>query len=97
MVRIDGTEYQIVIPESLIQRASSMGKRASSGGTRTIAAPACVAANKSKTDRSKCRGAWLESRSLSRTSNSSTAQSTNASAFRWESITPFGTPVDPDV
>ncbi len=31
------------------------------------------------------------------TPNSSVAQSTKAIAFRWESMTPFGTPVDPDV
>ena len=96
-MRIDGTEYQTVSSESRIHVASSTGKSASCCGTSTTAAPAFAAANRSKTERSKWSGAWLERRSSSVTPNSSVAQSTKAIALRWESMTPFGTPVDPDV
>ena len=96
-MRIDGTEYHTVMPESRIHLACSTGKSDSPSGTSTTAAPARAAANRSRTERSKWSGAWLESRSSSVTWNSSAAQSTNASAFSCESITPLGTPVEPDV
>ena len=51
----------------------------------------------SKTDRSKCSGAGLHTRSCSPSPAAAAAQSTNVSEFRWEIITPFGVPVDPDV
>ena len=51
----------------------------------------------SKTDRSKCSGAGLQTRSCSPSPAAAAAQSTNVSELRWEIITPFGVPVDPDV
>ena len=73
------------------------GKADNPSGTSEIAAPALIAAKISKTDRSKLNGAWLESRSMLEMAKVSHDQLINVSAFRWESITPLGLPVDPDV
>jgi acyl-coenzyme A synthetase/AMP-(fatty) acid ligase len=54
-------------------------------------------AKMSKTDRSKCSGAGLQTRSCSLSPAAAAAQSTNVSELRWEIITPLGVPVDPDV
>ena len=51
----------------------------------------------SKTDRSKCSGAGLQTRSCSPSPAAAAAHSTNVSELRWEIITPFGVPVDPEV
>ena len=82
---------------SAIQRATSTGNSVASGRSSETDAPAAAAAKRSRIERSKCSGAWLESRSCSVIANSSAAQRTNVIALRCESITPFGSPVDPDV
>ena len=51
----------------------------------------------SNTDRSKWSGAGLQTRSCSVSPAAAAAHSTNVSELRWEIITPFGVPVDPDV
>src|SRR5438309_1872074 len=51
----------------------------------------------SKTDRSKFHGAWLDRRSAAEMAKVSHAQLIKVSAFRWESMTPLGWPVDPEV
>jgi hypothetical protein len=73
------------------------GKTANPSGTSEIAAPALAATKISKTERSKLNGAWLESLSSAVISKVSQPQLTKVSALRCESITPFGTPVEPDV
>ncbi|SRR5258708_6652604 len=54
-------------------------------------------AKTSKTDRSKWSGAGLQTRSSVMSPAAAAAQSTNVSELRWEIITPFGVPVDPEV
>jgi len=54
-------------------------------------------AKMSKTDRSKCRGAGLQTRSCSLSPAHSAAQATKVSELRCEIMTPFGVPVDPEV
>src|SRR5438034_1161971 len=56
-----------------------------------------AARNRSKIDRSKCSGAWFESRSSARTPIRSKHHRTKESPFRWVSMTPLGTPVEPEV
>ena len=51
----------------------------------------------SKTDRSNCSGAGLDTRSSSRRPAQAVAHSTKVSEARWEIITPLGVPVDPEV
>ena len=51
----------------------------------------------SKTDRSKCSGAGLQTRSCSRRPAQAAAHATKVSEARCEIITPFGVPVDPEV
>jgi len=87
----------MVMRRSSMNVARSRGRTDFSGGTSTTAAPAPAAANTSKIDRSKWSGAWLDRRSSDETANRAMPQSTNVSAFRWESMTPFGSPVEPEV
>ncbi len=77
--------------------ATSTGNTDILDGTSTRVAPARAAAYRSKVDRSKWSGAWLDTTSSATTAYSSAAQSTNPRQARWLSITPFGVPVDPDV
>ena len=65
--------------------------------TITTVAPREKDDHRSNVDRSKWNGATLDTRSSSRSPTQSAAHSVKARAFRWESITPFGTPVEPDV
>ena len=51
----------------------------------------------SRIDRSKWNGAWDEQRSVAVTAKVSEHQSTKLVAFRWDSMTPLGFPVDPEV
>jgi uncharacterized membrane protein len=89
---------QQVVVALLVETAEVAGAvGALAAGTSTSVAPAAAAAKTSSTDRSKCRGAWLASRSLGPMRNSATAQSTNARPLAWESMTPLGRPVDPEV
>src|SRR5437867_10839184 len=97
MMSTIGTEYQTVIPWFWINEESCMGKADNPSGTSEIAAPALIAAKMSKTDRSKFHGAWLDRRSATEMEKVSHAQLTKVSAFRWESMTPLGWPVDPEV
>ena len=60
-------------------------------------AAAWQVAKMSKTDRSKCSGAGLQTRSCSPSPAQAAAHSTKVSEARCEIITPFGVPVDPDV
>src|SRR5208337_1038762 len=92
-----GTEYQTVIRSRSISLTSSTGKVDTSSGTRIIVAPTRQEEKISNVDRSKCRGAWFETRSSSIRPAHSAAQFTNVSEFRCEIITPFGVPVEPDV
>src|SRR5690242_4276495 len=96
-MRTEGTEYQIEIRSASSHLAIDTGKVAAPSGSTVRHAPARQVAKMSKTDRSKCSGAGLQTRSCSPSSAAAAAQSTNVSELRWEIITPFGVPVDPDV
>jgi len=65
--------------------------------TITTVAPREKDDHRSNTERSKWNGATEDTRSSDRSPTQSAVQSTKASALRWESITPFGTPVEPEV
>ena len=93
----DGTEYQTEICADSIHRAIDTGNVAVPSGSTAMQAPARQLANTSKTDRSKCSGAGLQTRSWSVSRAAAAAHSTNVSELRWEIMTPFGAPVDPDV
>src|SRR5690606_26228695 len=97
MLSADGTEYQMVSSFSSAKRTASAGKTVALVGTSTTGAPAMAAAKRSKTERSKWNGAWLERRSAAVTPIVRTAQSTNDQPLRWLNITPLGRPVEPDV
>ena len=60
-------------------------------------APAIMVANRSNTDRSKKKGAWLEQRSSRVSPVSLTAHRTKKSEVRWLMVTPLGSPVEPEV
>src|ERR1700728_1560944 len=96
-VRSDGTEYQTEICSRSSHVAIDTGKVAAPSGSTAMQAAARQLAKTSKTDRSKCSGAGLQTRSCSPSAAAAAAHSTNASELRWEIITPFGVPVDPDV
>src|SRR5947209_8486434 len=96
-ISADGTEYQIVIAFSESHCTSSRGRRAMASSTSSTLAPDRKATYRSKTERSKWKGAWLESRSDGATRNSRAAHSTKASALRCEIVTPLGVPVEPEV
>ena len=66
-------------------------------GVTTMHAPASQLAKTSKTDRSKCSGAGLHTRSSAPRPVQVADQSTKVSEARWEIITPLGVPVDPEV
>src|SRR6266545_3181925 len=96
-ISADGTEYHTVSPRSATKRAVEAPICATSGGTGCRVPPTLAQANRSNTERSKWNGAWLENRSSGVSSSTAVAHSTNVIPFRWESITPFGSPVDPEV
>src|ERR1700735_923299 len=96
-VRTDGTEYQTEICSRSSHVAIDTGNVAAPSGSTARQAAAWQLAKTSKTDRSKCSGAGLLTRSCSPSPAAAAAHSTKASELRWEIITPFGVPVDPDV
>src|ERR1700744_507785 len=97
MVSTDGTEYQTEICSFSICCARRTGKVVAPGGSRTMHPPAEMVAKTSKTDRSKCSGAGLQTRSDSVSPVAPAAHTTKVSALRCEIMTPFGVPVDPEV
>src|ERR1700728_3830377 len=97
MVSTEGTEYQTETRSRSSHCASRAGKMDMFSGTTVMQAPALPVAKMSKTDRSKCSGAGLHTRSASHRPALAAAQSTKVSDARWEIITPLGMPVDPDV
>src|SRR3984885_15489193 len=97
MVSTEGTEYQTETRSRSSHCASRAGKMDIFSGTTVMQAPALQAAKMSKTDRSKCSGAGLQTRSSSPRSVQAAAHSTKVSEARCEIITPFGAPVDPEV
>ena len=96
-MRTEGTEYQTEICSRSSHCASRAGKIDVISGTTTMQAAALQVAKMSKTDRSKCSGAGLQTRSCSPRPAQAAAHSTKVSEARCEIITPFGVPVDPDV
>src|ERR1700739_3750885 len=78
-------------------RAIDTGKVAAPSGRTARQAAARQVEKTSKTERSKWSGAGLHTRSLSLRPAAAAAHSANVSEFRWEIITPFGRPVDPEV
>ena len=97
MASADGTEYQIVIRSRRTKSTSRGPTKDKPSGMSETHAPLANAAYRSKTERSKWNGAWLDRRSPGWGSSSSSAHSMNASAFPWLMHTPLGRPVDPDV
>ena len=92
-----GTEYHAVISFSRMRSTMRGPETTIASSTTTIVAPRESDDQMSKTERSKWNGATLATRSFALNWIRSAAQSTNASAFRCESITPLGMPVEPDV
>jgi hypothetical protein len=97
MVSTDGTEYQTETRSRSIHPASRAGKTVMFSGETTRQAATLQLAKMSNTDRSKCSGAGLHTRSSSPSPAHAVDQSTKVSEARWEIITPLGVPVDPDV
>src|ERR1700743_1302996 len=97
MVRTEGSEYKTEICSLTSHCASRVGKIDVFSGTTAMQAAALQVAKMSKTDRSKCSGAGLQTRSCSLRAVQATAHSTKVSEARCEIITPLGAPVDPDV
>jgi hypothetical protein len=94
---MDGVEYHIVMRFDAIAGAKRAGSLPTSSPNRTTVAPCFMGTCRSRIERSKWKGAWDEKRSSSVGSSASPHQSTNAAAWRCESVTPFGVPVEPDV
>src|SRR5689334_13542372 len=97
MVRTEGTEYQTEICSVSSHCTSRAGNIDVCSGSTAMVAAALQVAKMSKTDRSKCSGAGLHTRSCSVRPAQAAAHSTKVSEARWEIITPFGVPVDPEV
>src|SRR5205807_6981382 len=96
-LRMEGAEYQHVICCSAISAARRRGSLPTSSAMSTSVAPCLRGTWISRMERSKWNGACEEKRSLVIGSNTSEHQSTKLTAFSWESITPLGLPVEPDV
>ncbi len=96
-MRTDGTEYQTEIRSLVSHCVIEIGNVAVPSGSTVMQAAARQVAKTSNTDRSKLSGAGLQTRSSSVSPAADAAHSTNASELRWEIITPFGVPVDPEV
>src|SRR5215469_5643959 len=96
-VSTDGTEYQTETRSFSSHCAIETGKVVARSGITVRQAPAWQVAKTSNTDRSKWSGAGLQTRSSEVSLASAADQFTNVSELRWEIITPFGVPVDPDV
>ena len=94
--RIDGAEYQTLIRRSARKSPSRPGSLPSASPIRTRVAALRQEANRSKTERSKCRGACEAKRSSADQGPSARwHQSRNVRALACESITPLGWPVEP--
>src|SRR5262249_46089019 len=96
--RIDGAEYQTLIARSARKSPSRAGSLPAASPISTTVDAWRQGVKRSKTDRSKCRGAGDENRAA-RDQGPSAAwhQSRKVSALACESITPLGWPVEPDV
>src|SRR5215469_5057833 len=97
MVSTEGTEYQTETRSRWIHSASRAGNSAVISGITVMQAAALQLAKMSNTDRSKCSGAGLHTRSWSPSPTHAAAQFTNVSEARCEIITPLCVPVEPDV
>src|SRR6185437_1915807 len=95
--RAEGTEYQTEMRSFSIQSATALGKRAVTASKRQTAAPRLRLAQRSKMERSKWKGAWLATRSAGPRLIWSAAHSMKLRAWPWVSMTPLGTPVEPEV